>query len=170
VLKYLAAAAPYATLMMVLVSLLSGFLTYRLWQRTRYLTTAVQLVQTLQDVEFTRSIRVILGLHEETDAGGVLANEEVSSAAYVVAHAFESLGIMVFHRLLPMYLVDQLVGGYVRASWHRLRPYVTERRATLGPTFCEWFQWLAERMEDEPTREARELRHGAARAHRVWRA
>jgi len=58
---------------------------------------------------------------------------------------------MVFHRLLPLDLVDELIGGYLRASWMRLEPYVARRRITLGPTFAEWFQWLAERTAELPS-------------------
>lgn len=165
---YVASITPYATLLMVLVSALSGLLTFRLWQRTRYLTTAVQLVQTIQDATFSRSIQLIMRLHEESDAVGIASDVETLEAAYVVSHAFESLGIMVFHRLLPIYLVDQLVGGYVRSSWSRLQPYTLERRKTLGPTFSEWFQWLAERLVEMPA--TPESTVGAARAHRDWRA
>ncbi len=164
---YVASVTPYATLLMVLVSVLSGFLTFRLWQRTRYLTTAVQLVQTIQDANFSRSIQLIMRLHQDSDALGIAADKETLEAAYVVSHAFESLGIMVYHRLLPIYLVDQLVGGYVRSSWSRLQSYTAERRKVLGPTFSEWFQWLAERLREMPA--TPESAVGAARAHASWR-
>jgi hypothetical protein len=58
--------------------------------------------------------------------------------------------VLVYHRLLPLHLVDHLCGGYVRASWKRMRPVVVARRSALGATFGEWYQWLAERIEQYP--------------------
>jgi hypothetical protein len=84
----------------------------------------------------------------------------------VVGHAFESLGVMVFYRLLPLHLVDHLIGGYVRASWLRLRPYVEMRQAQLGPMFGEWFQWLAERLSESPA-PGKDI--GAFEAYKDWR-
>lgn len=41
------------------------------------------------------------------------------------------------------------MGGSVRASWTRLRLYVEEqRREKEIPNMAEWFQWLAERLEE----------------------
>lgn len=67
-----------------------------------------------------------------------------------MSHVFESLGVLVYHRLLPLHLVDHLCGGYVRASWKRIKPLVLAQRKGLGATFGEWYQWLAERIEEYP--------------------
>jgi len=134
----------------VVVALVFGTLTIRQWHRTRYLTAAAELVRTMQTAEFTRSIACIVDLPEETDAAKLAQDREVMAAFYAVVHVFESLGVMVYHRLLPLHLVDHLCGGYVRASWKRVRPLVVARRETFGAMFGEWFQWLAERIEQYP--------------------
>lgn len=162
----------------VVVALVFGTLTIRQWQRTRYLSAAAEMVRLVLTPEFTRAIARIMELPvpvkpspaepgaAPSSALDAAATPELLHAIHVVSHGFESLGVLVFHRLLPLHLVDHLVGGYVRGAWKRLQPYVEARRGTLGPMFAEWFQWLAERVEADP---APGKSQGAYLAHREWR-
>lgn len=164
-LRVLSSIARYATLLTVLVGVIFGILTAIQWKRTRALAAAVEVVRAIQTREFVESIQWILKLPEDAAPELVVSKPENISAAYVVSHAFESLGVLVFYRLLPLHLVDHLIGGYVRASWRRLKPHVEADRAVFGVMFGEWFQWLAERMIEDPApgKEA-----GAAKAYREW--
>jgi len=139
-----------APLLAVAVALVFGTLTIRQWQATRQLTAAAELVHTMQTPQFTEAIRCIMDLPVGKNADELLADREVMAAFYTTIHVFESLGVLVFHRLLPLHLVDHLCGGYVRASWKRMKPVVLQRRTELGVTFAEWYQWLAERIEQYP--------------------
>ena len=139
-----------APLLAVVVALVFGTLTIGQWQRTRQLTAAAELVHTMQTPEFTQAIARIVDLPVGADGPTLLADRDVMASFYVVSHVFESLGVLVYHRLLPLHLVDHLCGGYVRASWKRMKPVVLSRRAELGVTFGEWYQWLAERIEQYP--------------------
>lgn len=139
-----------APLLAVVVALVFGTLTIGQWQRTRQLTAAAELVHTMQTPEFTAAIARIVDLPVGADSTTLLADRDVMASFYVVSHVFESLGVLVYHRLLPLHLVDHLCGGYVRASWKRMKPVVTSRRGELGVTFGEWYQWLAERIEQYP--------------------
>ncbi len=161
------AVAAAASSLAVLVAVVFGTLTLRQWQRTRYLSAAAELVRTIQTPEFTRAIDRVMSLREGAEATTVTSDPEMVRAALAVSHVYESLGVLVFHRLLPLHLVDHLLGGYLRASWKRLGPYVADRRKVVGVMFGEWFQWLAERMEDDPV-PGKDV--GAPVAHRGWRA
>ena len=160
-----AAVAATASSLAVLVALIIGVLTLKQWQRTRHLTAAAELVRTVLSPEFTRAIAKVVELPERAPVESV-ATPELLHAITVVVHGFEGLGVLVFHRLLPLHLVDDLAGGYVRASWRKLQPYIEARRESLGPMFGEWFQWLAERMTEDP---APGKTTGAHLAHRAWR-
>ncbi len=149
----------------IVVGVVFGLLTLRQWNRARSLTAAVELVHTIQTPDFTRSIARVIELPIDADPQRVLEDPELVTAIYVVSHALESLGILVYHRLLPLHLVDHLIGGYVRASWSRVRRYVEVRRTTLGSMFGEWFQWLAEQLEKHPA-PGKSL--GAAQAFKDW--
>lgn len=161
-----ATIATSLSLLTVVVAIVFGALTIRQWHRTRYLTAAAELVHTIQTAEFSRSIAVVMELSEEQIAKGLREDPTVLTAFYTVSHVFESLGVLVYHRLLPLHLVDHLVGGYVRMSWRRLRAITLSRRETLGVGLAEWFQWLAERMDESP---APGKKLGAAVAFKDWR-
>ncbi|HEX9816378.1 MAG TPA: hypothetical protein VGB18_05315 [Candidatus Thermoplasmatota archaeon] len=63
----------------------------------------------------------------------------------------ESLGLFVFNRTIPLALVNQAMGGFLRIAWQRLRPWIEDERVRLNaPSFGEWFQWLIERLEESP--------------------
>ncbi|HEV8324796.1 MAG TPA: hypothetical protein VG389_24475 [Myxococcota bacterium] len=161
-----ATIAAYASALTVLVGVTFGVLTLRQWRRTRYLAAAAELVHTIQTPEFTHAIGLVMALPERADVLAVQADPACVTAIHAVAHVFESLGVLVFYRLLPLHLVDQLLGGYLRASWRRVQPYVEMRRTAVGAMFGEWFQWLFERMEEDP---APGKAVGAPVAHRSWK-
>lgn len=160
-----AALAASASTLAVLVALVFGVLTIRQWRHTRYLTAAAELVHTIQTPDFTRAIGVVMKLPERAEPAVIESDPATVNAVHAVAHVFESLGVLVFHRLLPLQLVDHLLGGYVRASWRRVKPYVETRREPLGAMFGEWFQWLAERLDEHPA-PGKDV--GAPIAHRDW--
>jgi len=162
----IARVIPYAALISVVVGVLFGVVSAISSRRQRTLMVAASLIESVQTMEFTRAMQRVLDLPVSAPPERVLDDEELVRAAYVIGHVFESLGVMVFRRLMPLHLVDELIGGYARASWSRLEPYVRARRATLGPSFAEWFQWLAEAMIRDP---APGKEHGAAEAHRGWK-
>ena len=161
-----ATIAAIASALPVLVAMVFGTLTLMQWRRTRYLAAAAELVHTIQTPEFTRAIALVMELPERASVTTVHADSATVTAIQAVSHVFESLGVLVFHRLLPLHLVDHLLGGYVRASWRRIGPYVEGRRSVLGAMFGEWFQWLAERLEENP---APGKAIGAWAAHRDWK-
>ncbi len=165
--SYLVKIMPYATLLTVLVGIVFGILTNLQNQRTRYLNAAAHLVSSVQTISFKRGVQRIVELPVNADPSLVLGDKHVMRAVYDVSYVFESLGVLVFHRLLPIEIVDHLTGGYVRATWLRLKPAIMERQAVLGPMFGEWYQWLAERMLE---REAPDTQVGAAEAFRDWRS
>jgi hypothetical protein len=63
---------------------------------------------------------------------------------------------------------NELLGGVCVESWKRLKNYTEESRAERDRnTMSEWFQWLAERLEEHHEREGREA---AYEEHRHWRS
>ena len=88
-------------------------------------------------------------------------------AAFALMHSIQSpqmlLGILIINRLqnapaktgidaLPendQVDVTALYSGTLQQSWRKLQRYAEElREATARPTRWEWFQWLAERMQE----------------------
>ncbi len=81
----------------------------------------------------------------------------------------EGLGYSVFARVIPLHVVDDLLGGMVRVAWRNLRPYVEFQREQSGSQKnWEWFQWLAEQVERNGSGRTN-LKVGAHRAYRDWK-
>ena len=67
----------------------------------------------------------------------------------------ESLGILVAERLINIDLVDKTIGSLVTTAWEKYKIMVLDsRQKRPDPFLCEYFQWLAEkidkRMKDNP--------------------
>lgn len=81
----------------------------------------------------------------------VLQSEDVLHAAHILENHFEFWGILVFERVIDLHTLDRMNGGVVRACWRKLHPYIQHQRVEQNvPNMAEWFQWLAERLEQYP--------------------
>ena len=59
------------------------------------------------------------------------------------------MGLLVFRGSIPIDLVEQIIGGNCILFWRKLQPWIEQLRIEQNhPLFVEWFQWLAERLEE----------------------
>jgi len=62
---------------------------------------------------------------------------------------YETIGLPVYPGVVPIKIVEELVGGVAVNFWRRLYPWVKSIREEQSADFVfEWFQWLAERLQD----------------------
>ena len=93
--------------------------------------------------------------------------KELQQAAMLVSTTLEAVGLMVFQRIAPFRLVQQLMGGTIQASWRVLGSHTKWMRESLDrPSVHEWFQWLAERLDEYPEYRDEE---GAYTKYRDWK-
>jgi hypothetical protein len=80
---------------------------------------------------------------------------------------FESIGPLVARGHVPIDMYADFYSGGTVLCWRKLKRSVEERRASGWSNFLEWFQWLAERMDERAP-----LASGAPafEAHRNWTA
>jgi len=65
------------------------------------------------------------------------------------AQEMESLGILVAERLIDIELVDKTIGSLVSIAWDKYKVMIEDsRRKRTDPFLCEYFQWLAERIDE----------------------
>lgn len=120
-----------------------------LHRRERHDHAAKDLLTSMQTQEFRSAYAEIWALPLQADAE-VLARRGPGTveAAVTVAMTFESIGVMVHNRLIPLDSVDQFIGGFLRESWRRLEPFIQDQRRRFeAPRYAEWYQWLAEQVE-----------------------
>ncbi len=76
------------------------------------------------------------------------------------AQEMESLGILVAERLIDIDLVDKTLGSFVTTSWEKYKPVFTDiREKTPDPFLGEYFQWLAERIDERMKQNPRKPFH-----------
>ncbi|MGB0652825.1 MAG: DUF4760 domain-containing protein [Thermoplasmatota archaeon] len=109
---------------------------------------ALAVLTRLQTPEFRAAYTRIWELPLGCPADHVRAKgPEMEEAVDVVMFTFESLGVMVHNRIVPIELVDQVIGGFLRESWRRVGPYVEWKRKQVGSRrWAEWYEWLADRL------------------------
>ena len=133
----------------VVAAIVFGMAQIHQFRQQRSDALAVELMRSIQDTEFTRSLRILLtlapdGSVEEFRARG----PEVEGAAWSLCAKYETLGYLVYRGIMPIALVEELVGGVGVHLWYRLRPWAEAVRAEQGqPLLLEWFQWLVQQLE-----------------------
>ena len=121
---------------------------FRSSKSDREKSAAIELVRTMQDGAWEGSVLVIAAL---PSPGTPHLDALQERAAAAVGIRLETLGYQVFNGVVPLTVVDDLVGGIARLAWSRLSPWVVLGRDTTGNSKSyEWFEWLAERLYELP--------------------
>jgi hypothetical protein len=130
--------------------------------------SALELLHSFQTPEFAKALLLIWKLPDEG-----LSKVEIEQRlgddmhlVYALSTTWESLGILVYRREIRLEMVSEFFSGPVTISWHRMRNYFRDERAqNQRETIGEWFQWLAERMQEQETTVGRLPAHIA---HKNW--
>lgn len=66
-----------------------------------------------------------------------------------LAQQMESLGILVAERVINIDLVDKTLGSFVTTAWEKYKILILDMRQNVpDPFLSEYFQWLAERINE----------------------
>jgi hypothetical protein len=150
----------------VLVGVAFAMVQLRLLRTQRKELAAIEILRSFQSPDFKHASWIVLSLPIEANEVQIEARGARDSIHGVMA-TYEAMAVMVFHRQLPLAILDDLTGGFVRAAWARLGPHVARvRREHDFPNYGEWFEWLAKRLEENPSPGKKE---GAYAYHANWR-
>lgn len=141
---------------------------YQLLQlrQRRHHDAALQVITSLQTQAFRDAFARVNELPLGAAVDQVRADARMEEAAGTVMMTFETLGVLVHSRVVPIDLVDHAIGGFLRESWRRLEPYVKWKRAAIGSArWGEWYQWLFEHLATNPRRQ-----QGAYEMFRDWKS
>jgi hypothetical protein len=137
-----------ATLVTLVAGLVFGLMEVRRARRLRAEKGARNVLSLAINPAHIEAAHAILELPEGARPELVAESPELKRLANTLMVQYEYLGNLVYQRIVPLTTLDLLVGGIIRASWKRLRPYVEEQRKEKGlPNIAEWFQWLAEQLD-----------------------
>lgn len=126
-----------------------ALLQLREFKRQRQEAVALDLMRAFMGAEFAEAMAIVTNLPDNLSAEGLRrAGRDAEKAATLMSTTFEAMGVLVHRRIAPLPLVQDLVGGFAVVTWRRLEPWITELRVEQSnPSDSEWFQWLAEQLE-----------------------
>ena len=147
----LATAANVATTVAVVIGVVFGLAELRRAVRDRRDQSAIEVVRSVESPEIRRAVIRILTLPVDTDPEVIRSDPAIADAAMLVYWASEMFGSIVFEGVVDLHVLDRIDGGWLRACWLRLRRWVEADRITTGNVNTgEWWQWLYERLEEDP--------------------
>ena len=138
--------------LLVITGVFFGLMEIRHYRQQRQETASMEIMRAFQTHDFTRALRLVMDFEQECQqCREESMPQELQDAAMLVSTTLEAVGLMIFQRIVPFRLVQQLMGGTIQASWRVLRPHTEWYREKLSrPSIHEWFQWLAERLNEYP--------------------
>lgn len=160
--------ANVSTALAVLAALVFGILQIRQMERKRRDTVAVEAVRTVQSEHIGSAVQTVLSMPDELSEKVVAkAGPEAIRALATVESAFDTLGWLVYRRVVGLHEIEDLWGGEIRAIWTKVKALALARRETTGSNrHFEWTQWMVERMDQYPSVGKRA---GAFVSHRDWK-
>lgn len=165
----LSTLANVATALTVIIGVIFALVEARRLRRDREERAALQAVNAMLTPAHMGSSLVVQTIRDDATAVEIESNPTTLGAARSVGLVIEGLGYCVFERIVPLRIVDNLVGGNIRVIWRKLQPYVEyERARTASEKTFEWFQWLAEQLE-KYDRGKTSVKLGAHEAYRDWK-
>jgi hypothetical protein len=138
--------------MLVITGVFFGLMEVRHYRQQRQETASMEIMRAFQSLDFNRALRLVMDYEQEClRCREQSMPQDLQDAAMLVSTTLEAVGLMIYQRIVPFRLVQQLMGGTIQASWRVLRPHTEWLREKLcRPSIHEWFQWLAERLDECP--------------------
>ena len=160
--------ANVATAITVLTGVIFGWFEVRHLRREREERAAFELLHTMLTSEWLRSAVLVDSVPDDVAATILEGNEKLLDAFHSIGLILEAVGYAVYARMVPLSMVDDMMGGIVRVTWRKMKNYIGHDRARSGSQKgWEWFQWLYEQLERHSTSKT-SLRVGAFEAYRDW--
>ena len=148
-LSVLANIAEILGVIIVVGGLYFALLQMRQFRQQRRELAAIELFRFFASPRFTAAYRTVLHMPDGMSAEDIRTKQaKIEDAAMLISTTMENIGVMTFQRIVPFLVVNSLVGTSVVILWRKLEYWVHGLREELDtPNAFEWFQWLAERLE-----------------------
>lgn len=133
----------------VVAGIVFAIVQLRQFRKQRTELSAVELIRAWQTPEFTKALRALQLLPDNAHPDSLSEHDpELENMAFLVGMFFEGVGVMVYRNLIPLEIVNDLMGGVTRVVWTKLSVWVEEWRAERNPRAYEWWEWLNQRLDD----------------------
>ena len=111
------------------------------YKQQRRIVAAVQLVNSFQGHEFNRALRKIWALPDDASITEIHElGDNWEDAAYQVGMTLETMGVLVFRRLVPLTIPGGVMGDAILILWGKLRLWVEHLHGEQKrDSAYEWF-------------------------------
>lgn len=146
----IAVLANLALTLSFIVGLVFGIVQVRVAARDRKERFTLDTLRNFQTREFSELMYFVYShelppTYEEWKKSG--ANDQILFMQF--AQEMEALGLLVAEGFINIDLVDKTLGSFVSNTWNKMKALVLDiRQAMSDPFVNEYFQWLAERIEE----------------------
>ena len=146
----LANVAEIISAVIVVGGIIFALLQMRQTRQQRRELAAIELFRSFGSPQFTEAYRNVLHFPDGLSAAELKRRyPDAEHYAIMISSTMENVGVMMHQRIVPSVVVSHLIGSTTIILWNKLRPWVHDLREELGSENAfEWFQWLAERMEE----------------------
>ena len=165
-LSTLANLAEILGVIIVIGGLYFAVLQLRQFRQRRRELAAIEVFRFFGNHKFTEAYLLVLHLPDGISAEDIRTKQvDLADAAMLICSTMEVIGVMTFQRNVPFATIDNLIGQTTIILWRKLRNWVVALRNDSGnDSAFEWFQWLAERLEQYQPGDP----HPAYVAHKDW--
>jgi hypothetical protein len=165
-LSTLANMAEILGVVIVIGGLFLAVLQMRQIRQQRRELAAIELFRFFGNPKFAQAYQMVLHVPDGLSAEDIRNDEgKLEEAAMLISSTMENIGVMTFQRIVPFVIVNNLLGSSVIILWRKLENWAFALREEIGDDAAfEWFQWLAERLEDYQLRDP----HPAYITHKDW--
>ena len=117
---------------------------------SRFRSNTLEALRNVQTREFAELIHYITTRDMPLSLKELRTLPENDQIMFIqFAQQMESLGILVAERFINIDLVDKTLGSLVTTSWDKYKKMVYHTRKNQpDPFLSEYFQWLAERIDE----------------------
>lgn len=121
----------------------------RQYRQQRRELAAIELFRFFGNPEFADAYYRILKLPDGLSAKEMRNNkDDIEGCAMLISTTMENIGVMVYHRIVPFVVVNNLLGTTTVILWRQLEHWIRELRVELEhPAKFEWFEWHANMLE-----------------------
>ena len=134
----------------LIVALVFGVVQVRIGARDRRERLTLEALRNFQTREFAEMI-ARLSYHKVPSNYAELLRLPLEEQAKFIqfAQEMESLGMLVAEQYIKIDLVDKTLGSFVTTSWQQYKTiFAVIREKQSDPFLGEYFQWLAELIEE----------------------
>jgi len=141
----------------LIVALIFGLIEVRSAGRDRRERLTLEALRTFESRDFAEVLQYIDTREmpkTRAELRALPAKEQVMFIQF--SQQMEDLGILVSERMINVDLVDKTLGSFVTTSWKKYKPIAVSSRAEdKEPYFAEYYQWLAELIDERMKRSPR---------------